>query len=132
MGRNPNFDISLLDGEAAEDALARLLLKEKVEVKRERRCWRERPTGNVCIETHQGQPRRPSGINTTEADWWAIEYDDDAWVFMTTERLKEIVLAVKGDRPAVPFGDNHNYGVLVPIERLVEPVQGRRHLKEAA
>ena len=122
MGKSAGWDVSLLDGEAAEGALARLLLREKVEVKRERRCWRDRPTGNVCIETHQGNPRCRSGLNTTEADWWAIEYDDDSWVFMPTSRLKAIVREVKGTRPAVPFGDNHNYGVLVPIERLVRPI----------
>jgi hypothetical protein len=132
MGEHHNWDLDLIDGEAAESEFLHILLRPRFEIKRDRRCWRDRATGNICIETHQGQPRRHSGLSTTEADWWAIEYDDDAWIVMSTHRLKTIVREVKGDKPLVSFGDNHNYGVLVPVERLVGPIKASNsHIKEA-
>ena len=53
-------------GEEYESRLVNILKSSKVEVKTERDWWMT--TGNVCFELrYRG---KPSGLSTTEADWW--------------------------------------------------------------
>lgn len=112
------FDIDLRHGEAGEQAFVHVFLKAKVEHKRDDKC---RVTGNVFIEYKQ--KGRPSGIAVTTANWWAIEYDEECWVIVPTDRLKALARqAAKEPRRLVKGGDNNLYdGVLVPIEWLVRP-----------
>lgn len=115
------FDIDLLDGKAREDAFAYVLLKAKVEHKSDEKC---RITGNVFVEYRQ--KGRPSGLATTTAEWWAIEFDKDSWLLMPTERLRALARqAYKDPRRRVSGGDNNQYeGVLIPVEWLVRSIKG--------
>ena len=61
------FDIDLKFGEGFEYSLANILTLGKIEVKTERDIWKK--TGNVAIEL--ASRGKLSGLNTTEADWWA-------------------------------------------------------------
>ena len=107
------FDLDLRDGQAAENKLLDIIQSGNglVEVKSDQMARR---TGNVYVETeYRGQP---SGITSTEADWWAIEVDDDVFVLMKTERLRELA----GRFRLAPGGDNDwSRGRLVPVGRLV-------------
>ncbi|GAH40542.1 unnamed protein product [marine sediment metagenome] len=79
------FDLDLAFGEMAEGKLRDILeaTGSKVEVKCDDGF---RDYGNVFIEyEYRGQP---SGIATTEAQWWAIEFCDDCYLVISTERLK--------------------------------------------
>lgn len=120
------WDIDLMDGEAREEAFRDVLLKRYVEHKADERC---QTTGNVFIEFRQ--KGRPSGLATTEADYWAIEYAPDCRVVLPTGVLREVCAEVLGQRAYVRGGDGDNYeGVLVPIERLVQV--GRVQRRSAA
>ena len=107
------FDLDLRDGEAAENMLLGIIQSGNglVEVKRDQMA---RQTGNVYVET--GYRGKPSGITSTEADWWAIEVDNDVFVLMRTERLRELIKY----RRDMPGGDNDwSTGKLLPVGRLV-------------
>ncbi|HEX7021395.1 MAG TPA: hypothetical protein VF171_00960 [Trueperaceae bacterium] len=111
------WDIDLRHGEAREDAFVHVFLKDKVEHKSDEKC---RKTGNLFIEFRQ--KGRPSGIATTEAHWWAFEYDRDCWLIIPTERLKALASRAYKDGRIARGGDYNNYeGVLVPIEWFVRP-----------
>jgi hypothetical protein len=71
MGWNPKFDIDLQYGEEGERWLRWVGTDQaKVEVKTERDQWYT--TGNVVFEfSYKG---RPSGIASTESDWWVIVF----------------------------------------------------------
>ena len=107
------FDLDLRDGQAAENKLLDIIQSGNglVEVKSDKLA---RQTGNVYVETqYRGNP---SGITSTEADWWAIEVDDDVFVLMKTDRLRELIKY----RRDMPGGDNDwSKGKLLPVERLV-------------
>ena len=76
-------------------------------------------TGNVFIE--YAQYGRPSGIAITTADYWAIEYDKNCWIFLPTLVLKTIARrAYRYKWRRRPGGDNDKFdGVVVPIQWLV-------------
>jgi hypothetical protein len=120
MGSREQFDVTLEFGQSRENALKDLFYNCTVEVKSDQMCRR---TGNVFIE--YAQQGKPSGIMVTKADYWAIEFDDDCWLFERTARLRRIAREVaeerksKGLKPGTPGGDNNNVGVLIPVERLV-------------
>jgi len=60
------FDIDLQYGQIREDKIADMMTNKKIEVKSERGMWMK--TGNICIEYESYG--KPSGIITTEADYW--------------------------------------------------------------
>ena len=112
------FDKDLAAGEARETAFVTALRDCKVEHKCDQKV---RSTGNVFIETHQqgadGQWRK-SGINASTAQWWAIEYADDAWLVIRRPLLKQLASRA----PSRLGGDyNHYRGRLVPVRWLVTP-----------
>ena len=60
------FDMDLKYGKVRERLVAEMLQDKKIEVKSERDIWQK--TGNIAIE-YQSYGK-PSGIQTTEADYW--------------------------------------------------------------
>lgn len=118
---NAGFDLDLHYGESREQAFLNILTKadvhcRRIECKSDRAAIR---TGNVFIEYQQHG--RPSGIATTTASYWAIEYDTNCWIFLPTMVLKTIFERAKRDKWRRKIGgDFNNYdGVLIPIEWLV-------------
>jgi hypothetical protein len=92
---NPDrkFDIQLSAALAAERRLAEIFggkKIEKVELKSE--TWQWEQTGNIAIE--YACDGKPSGISTTEADFWVHELrrDDETLVYLMfpIERLKTL------------------------------------------
>lgn len=116
------FDIDLADGEEREDALAKVLKHGKIEVKRD---YGYASTGNLYIEYAQqwglGSSDRHSGIMVSTADYWAIEYFENHWILVPTQRLRKIVERIIRDHPhrCVRGGDyNRTAGALVKMEDL--------------
>lgn len=116
------FDIDLRDGEFHQSVFAKMLRFGKVEHKRD---YLAAKTGNVFIELSQrlaSGERVPSGINTTIAEWWAIQFLDGRWIVVKTSELKGIVESAhfaNGCRE-VRGGDNNEFwGVLVPIANFI-------------
>ena len=60
------FDIDLQYGTIKEEKIIDMFVNKKIEVKSERGMWMK--TGNICIEYESYG--KPSGIITTEADFW--------------------------------------------------------------
>lgn len=114
------FDIDLREFTAFETDLIRVFISRGTNLIEHKRDMGTVRTGNVFIEYEQ--PSGPSGIATTDADMWAIEYDEHCWVIVPTERLKVICrLAWRQGRKA-DGGDYKRYkGLLVPIKWLFPP-----------
>jgi hypothetical protein len=114
------FDIDLREGQAREDALVHVFLKDKVEHKADH--WAAK-TGNVAIEYRQHG--RPSGIATTEAHYYALELVGLGWFIIETDRLKALARLAIRERRTKRIGDNNAYdNALVPVEWLVRPWKG--------
>ena len=66
MNNDKRFDLDLQYGQVFEKKVADMLQNSKIEVKTERDMWKL--TGNIAIEFESRG--KPSGIATTEADYW--------------------------------------------------------------
>ena len=85
------FDIDLQYGKIREDKIADMMTNKKIEVKSERGMWMK--TGNICIEYESYG--KPSGIITTEADFWFHNLCIDDDIFCTfifdVPKLKQLI-----------------------------------------
>lgn len=111
------FDKDLRFGEAREDAFVHVLLRSRVEHKRDRKCAF---TGNVAVEYEQrfaDGDIRPSGIAVSRAGFYAIEYDAEHWLLLPLEALKELAReAIRQERDRwIGDGENH-HNALIPFE----------------
>ena len=94
---------------------------EKIELKSETFQWEQ--TGNICIEYEMdGQP---SGIATTEADYWVHELKrkDETLVYLMfpIERLKELArIALKNGRKRVGGDDGRFKMVIIPLRNILK------------
>lgn len=113
---NNDFKYDLKVGQLTEKWLGELLSGKTLEVKRDFRASR---TGKVFVEFFcRG---KPSGIATTEADFWAFVIDGNYVVILPTEALKEIVEFHKEKGWVMSGGDNNvSQGALVRVERLIK------------
>jgi hypothetical protein len=66
MNNDKRFDLDLAYGQVFENKVAEILQNSKIEVKTEKDKWKT--TGNIVIEYESRG--KPSGIITTEADYW--------------------------------------------------------------
>jgi hypothetical protein len=110
------WDVDLAYGEAGEELIRKIFSGEvKVEVKRDDQAVY---TSHIYIElTYKGAP---SGINTTEADWWIIFYAPTRFVCLKTEDLRGLVRRAIRINKVVPGGDNNETtGALVPLDWMM-------------
>lgn len=111
----PNFERDLEYGEQGEQIVQAFLVAlsdGSFEVKRDR--YRN---GRMVVETGQAPnngPWKPSGLRTTKAAWWVYLFSDDAFVIVSTDRLRKYVdynftpddrrlFAAESDNPARGF-----------------------------
>jgi len=91
FNNDKKFDIDLAYGNIHEQAIADMLENRKIEVKTERGMWVK--TGNIAIEFESWG--KPSGIASTEADYWfhrlAIGDDLFATLVFDVPTLRRIV-----------------------------------------
>ena len=114
MEFNSDFRYDLKVGQVAEQALAAIFEGKKVEVKRDRKARR---TGNIFVEYESRG--KPSGISTSEADYWCFVVEE-TFILLTTQRLKEIVEPLKGTDKERRGGDNNtSVGVLLRIADII-------------
>ena len=112
------FDIDLEYGQIREDKIADMFLNKKIEVKSERGMWMK--TGNICIEYESYG--KPSGIITTEADFWFHNLCIEDNIFCTfifdVPKLKQLI--DKLDFKKSVSGGDHNASRmwLVNIQKL--------------
>jgi hypothetical protein len=113
-----NFDIDIEYGRQGENYLLDILETKRIEVKTDRIAH---ITGNVAVEyRYKG---RPSGIATTEADYWAfLLYDMITIIMVPTDKLKSIARAkYKQDQITLGGDENASEMILIPINELTKP-----------
>ena len=115
------FDIDLAFGKKGEELIASIFEgKGKIEVKTERDIWKT--TGNVAIEySCRG---KPSGLSTTEADWWfhlfTIDGEMEFALLFKVLKLKKQVRTLWNKCRHVDGGDdNASKMILIPIQELL-------------
>jgi hypothetical protein len=119
-----DFDIDLAYGKVRERFLMEILTDAKIEVKCERDIWKS--TGNYVIE--YAYKNMPSGIMTTDADWWAVVLCDSALeesrkhgvrriILMPVEEAMLLYKRYKDDmfRQKKMGDDNEARGILIPL-----------------
>jgi hypothetical protein len=114
MEYNSDFKYDLEEGILkGETKFHEMLSKKKIEVKYDRMT---RKTGNVYIEYESRN--KPSGIRTTQADYWTYFVHDDECFTISVKRLK--VKLAKLKPPKIPGGDNNtSMGFLVRLTDLI-------------
>lgn len=116
MKYNSDFRYDLKVGQLQEKWLADVLESKKLEIKRD---FKASQTGRVFVEFFcRG---KPSGISTTEADFWCFVLDEETVIILPTEKLIKLVDEAKKSGKVVAGGDsNLSQGALVMVERLVK------------
>ncbi len=99
------FDLDLSYGKVREQRVADMLQDKKIEVKSERNMWAR--TGNIAIEYECYG--KPSGISSTESDYWfhnlCVGDDTFATLVFDVPSLKRIIDNLDEKR-TVSGGDN--------------------------
>jgi hypothetical protein len=115
MHYNTDFRYDLKRGQQAEKWLGGLLTCDTIEVKRD---YIASKTKRVYVEYECNG--KPSGITTTEADYWAF-ITDDCVIMIPSDRLKELVEAAVEKKRYRKGGDgNRSLGALIDLRELVE------------
>ena len=117
MNYNNDFKFDLEIGHRYEKKLGELLSGDKkVEVKRD---FQALKTGNIFVEYHSRN--KPSGISTTEADYYCYFLDEDLAVFIGIDNLKTLCKQYYYGKRNIRGGDmNTSKGILLPVESLVK------------
>lgn len=119
MTKRPEWDLDRAYGEEGEDTVRRILelAAAQIEIKRKRRC-----DDIFYVETHQSPyatgTYRPSGANTTTAEYWAyLIANSGIVVLLPTQLLKTAALA--GEKTQERDGDNPTRGRLVSFTTIL-------------
>lgn len=116
MRQNADFRYDLEVGQMYEKWLGDLLEGSTIEVKRD---FRASQTGKVFVEFFCRE--KPSGISTTEAEFWAFILAGKTVVLLPTETLKVLARNAYKKGHVVNGGDSDaSRGVLIDVERLVK------------
>ena len=115
MEYNSDFRYDLKVGQLHEKMLAGLLESKTIEVKRD---FRASQTGKVFVEFFcRG---KPSGISTTEADFWCFILDGETAIMLPTSKLEGLANKAADNNQVVCGGDNNlSHGVLIEVADLV-------------
>lgn len=115
MEHNSDFRYDLKVGQISEFWLAKVLTDSTIEVKRD---YMAGKTGRVFVEYESRG--RPSGVSTSEAEYWAFVLDGDRVYILPTDRLKDICRANWKTAKRVRGGDsNTSQGLLIELRDLI-------------
>lgn len=113
MKYNNDFKYDLKLGQKGENYLANILKGKKIEVKTD---LQAKKTGNVFVEYKSRG--KPSGISTTESEWYAFVVSNENIFLIRTDNLK---LKCKKYGKKRKGGDsNTSEGILLPLEKLLK------------
>ncbi len=130
-GYEPRFDFDVRRGKVGEDLVGTILeglVNGSVEVKTD---YGSTKTGNLYIEYEQENRDgvwRPSGIATSEAEFWAFAFGGGA-IFVRSETLRQVCREVYQEGPEnIGFrqgnaDSNSTRGVKLPVWRLLQSMQ---------
>lgn len=115
MERNSDFKYDLKMGQLAELSLAQIFTSKTIEVKRDFGAMR---TKNVFVE--YSSRNKPSGIATSEADYYCFIISDSQNIIIESETLKNKCRKYIGTSRDVLGGDNDtSKGILLPLIDLI-------------
>ena len=119
FNNDKRFDIDLQYGQVFERKVADMLQNSKIEVKTERDMWKR--TGNIAIEFESRG--KPSGIASTEAEYWfhnlAIGDDIVMTLVFPTKTLRNYIAKIMPKM--VRGGDNNTSRLyLLNLQELVK------------
>jgi hypothetical protein len=121
MNNDKRFDLDLQYGQVFEKKVADMLQNSKIEVKTEREKWKS--TGNIVIEFESRG--KPSGIATTEAEYWfhnlALGEDIVMTLVIPTKILKNYIAQTM---PRIVSGGDNNTSrlYLLNLQSLVKMI----------
>lgn len=114
------FGANLLEGKEAEQLVEQALLKGEV-----KRDYKAGETGNIFLEFESRG--KPSGLNTSEADYWIFvlsdeQFQDEVFVGIKASRLQRISDSISWETRG---GDgNTSKGKLIPLTKLISKRYG--------
>lgn len=112
------FDIDLQYGTIREEKIVDMLTNKKIEVKSERDMWMK--TGNICVEYECWN--KPSGIRTTESDYWfhnlCVGDNEFCTLVFKTDVLKTIVDKLDYFKTVSGGDNNASKMFLVNLQKL--------------
>jgi hypothetical protein len=120
MVKNSSFDLDFGYGRKGEQLVEQLLTEGKrIEVKRDRKWW---STNNIYIEVEcffrKSMSWEPSGINVTEAEYWAFVLEK-AVIMVPTDHVRWAV-KYRGREITCEIPPNLSKGFLITVEDLLE------------
>jgi hypothetical protein len=120
MVKNSSFDLDFGYGRKGEQLVEELLTEGKrIEVKRDRKWW---STNNIYIEVEcffrKSMSWEPSGINVTEAEYWAFVLEK-AVIMVPTDHVRWAVYN-RGREITCEIPPNLSKGFLITVEDLLE------------
>ena len=108
---NSDFSHDLEVGQVFEKELGYILENKKIECKKD---LQANKTGNVFIEYESRG--MPSGLATTDSEWYAIWVNEFNIKLIQTNYLKEICRKYINTNKDIKGGDNNtSKGILLPI-----------------
>ena len=114
MNYNNDFRYDLKVGQVYEKQFSDLL-GSKIEIKRDFKCLE---TGNIYVE-YQSRGK-PSGISTSEAEYWCYWLSDVLCIFIKIEELKILCRKYINTNRDKKGGDmNTSKGILLPLVDLI-------------
>jgi len=115
---NNDFSHDLLVGQVAEQFLGDLLQNKKIEVKNDKIAHK---SGRVFVEFEcRGQP---SGITTTQSDFWAFVLTTGVVIIVSKDRLTELCNNEYNNGNVIRGGDrNTSQGFLINLDDLLRKV----------
>jgi len=122
MNNDKRFDLDLQYEQVFEQKVADMLQNSKIEVKTERDKWSS--TGNIVIEFESRG--RPSGIASTEADYWFhnLAIGDDIVMTLVFPVYKLRSYIAKNMPKMIRGGDNNTSRMyLISLTDLVTIIQ---------
>jgi hypothetical protein len=127
MSNLSSFDLDFEYGQYGEQLVEELLTGGKtIEVKRDRK-WKD--TGNLYVETECYFVKRngwfPSGINVTEAAYWAFVLEDSV-LMVPTDALKYAVTKF-GEEIECSIPPNKSKGFLLTVHQLLKATKEYRN-----
>lgn len=120
MVKNSSFDLDFGYGRKGEQLVEELLTEGKrIEVKRDRKWW---STNNIYIEVEcffrKSMSWEPSGINVTEAEYWAFVLEK-AVIMVPTSHVR-YAIQYFGREITCEIPPNLSKGFLITVEDLLE------------
>ena len=115
MKFNSDFKYDLQLGQLGEKHLNNILSNKLIEVKTD---YKATKTKNIFIE-YQSR-NKPSGIATSQSNWYAFILSNEIIILVEVKKLKELCRKYyKTDRDVLGGDNNTSKGILLPLKDLL-------------